>query len=73
MGMGPKTKAECDRQIARAEERLAWYKGIYEEMKARPDKGNGGYSRSAIASAKADVERCKGEVKSLKALRKTLK
>lgn len=74
MGMGPKTKAECDREIARAEEELAWRKTIYEKMKAHPlTPGNGGYTRGGIAAAKADVETAKGKVKSLKALRKTLK
>lgn len=75
MGMGPKTKAECDREIARAEENLALRKSQYEKMKAAPliPGKNGGYTRAGIAAAKADVERLKGEVKSLKALRKTLK
>jgi hypothetical protein len=43
-------------------------------MKAHPlTPGNGGYTRGGIAAAKADVETAKGKVKSLKALRKTLK
>ena len=75
MGMGPKTKAECDREIARAEENLAWRKSQYEKMKAAPliPGKNGGYTREGIAAAKAAVETAKGKVKSLKALRKTLK
>lgn len=69
MGMDPKTKADCDRAIARAEETLAWRKKIYEEMKSRP----GNYSKEAIGAEKAKVEYEKGQVKKLKALRKTLK
>lgn len=70
MGMSPKTKAECDRQIATAESRLASAQSSYEMMKARCPEN---YSKETVAARKSEVAKLKGEIKSLKALRKTLK
>lgn len=65
----PKTKAECDRKIADLEQAVAQSKQAYERMKARPEN----YSRGVVAAEKAAMEGYKGQIKSLKALRKTLK
>lgn len=70
MGMSPKTKAECDREIAAAERRLASEQSNYEMMKARCPEN---WSKESVAHQKSKVETVKGEIKSLKALRKTLK
>lgn len=67
MGSGPKTKADYDREIARAESTLAMWKQSYTFMKGHPEN----YTRQAIADEKMKVERAKGEVARLKALRRT--
>ena len=69
MGASPKTKADCDRDIARLEQTVASRKQSYEFMKARPLN----YTKETVAAEKGKIERLKGEIKSLKALRKTLK
>lgn len=67
--LDPKSKAECDRRIADLEKTVAYRKQSYENMKARPLN----YSRESVAAQKAEIEGLKGQIKSLKALRKTLK
>ena len=69
MGMEPKTKADCDRLIAREEGLLAQKKRVYEEMKG----AGSGYSKSTLAAQKASIETTKGEIAKLKAIRRTLK
>ena len=72
MGMsGPTSKAECDRQIAAAERRLAEQKRQLEECRMYIKKGN--LSRGTDSGHKIQIERIKGEIKDLKALRRTLK
>lgn len=64
-----RTKADCDREIAKLERELASWKSNLEQMKARPQN----YTKEAIAIYKSNIERVKGEIKSHKAQRKTLK
>lgn len=66
--LDPKTKADCDREIARLEGQIASQKASLARM-----KGNPGYGPAAIASAKASIENSKGELAKMKALRRTLK
>jgi hypothetical protein len=66
--LDPKTKADCDREIARLEGVIASNKASIARM-----KGNPGFGPGAIASAKASLENHKGELAKMKALRRTLK
>lgn len=66
--LDPKTKAECDREIARLEGQLASQKATLARM-----KGNPGYGPVAIASVKESIESTKGQIAKMKALRRTLK
>lgn len=69
MGMGnPKTKAECDEAILRAQKRVNEAKLYLAQMKAQY-----GSSSSAASQARITVESAKGKLAELKALRKTLK
>ena len=63
MGMDPKTKADCDKAIARAQSNLATVK--MRLAQCTTDAGK--------RSEKIQVENYKGEIARLKALRKTLK
>lgn len=68
MGMGPKTKAECDAAILNKQKRVTYATEYYEQMKA-----NYGSSSSAAKNAKVSLATEKAELAELKALRKTLK
>ena len=63
MGMDPKTKADCDKAIARAQSNLATVKMRLAQCTTDGAKRN----------EKVQVEHSKGEIARLKALRKTLK
>ena len=70
MGMGPKTKAECDRAIASKQGEIAHMKATIASMpNGKPSSSeacNKGMARHRLAGLQA-------ELASLKALRKTLK
>lgn len=68
MGMSPKTKAECDKAIIQKTKQLADCKNYIAQMKAQY-----GANSSAVNTGKISLERVKGELAKLKALRKTLK
>lgn len=68
MGMGPKTKAECDTAILNKQKAITSATEYYERMKA-----NFGSSSSAAKNAKVSLASKKAELAELKALRKTLK
>ena len=68
MGMKPKTKAECDQAILTQQKCVTYKKTYYESMKAQF-----GSSSPAAKNAKISLEREKGILAELKALRKTLK
>jgi methylaspartate ammonia-lyase len=63
MGMSPKTKADCDQQIANLQKQIAQRKAYIANV---PDAGN-------KAAGRRDLARLQGELAELKALRKTLK
>ena len=66
--MSPKTKAECDKAILQKTKQLADCKSYVVQMKAQY-----GANSSAVNNGKITLERVKGELAELKALRKTLK
>ena len=68
MGMIPKTKAECDREILRAQQQVTNAKEYIASMKAQYGPNSAG-----VKNGKITLERHKGELERLKALRKTLK
>ena len=70
MGM-PKTKADCDREIAYLKDRIEKHKEELARAKARP--GNGFDTRSVQGSCKDEIERCKKKIKALQEHKKTLK
>ena len=70
MGM-PKTKAECDKEIARLKDQIESKKEALARSKAR--HGNGFDTRSEQGSLKDEIENCKKRIKSLQEHKKTLK
>ena len=68
MGMNPKTTAECDREILRAQQQVTNAKEYIASMKAQYGPNSAG-----VKNGKITLERHKGELERLKALRKTLK
>lgn len=64
--MGPKTKAECDREIARLEHTLGMRKVDLERYKMQKQE-------ACVSSCKQSIEQTKARIAELKALRKTLK
>ena len=70
MGM-PKTKADCDKEIARLKDRIEQKKEVLAQAKAnhRP----GWDTRSVQMSCKDEIETCKKQIKSLQEHKKTLK
>lgn len=66
--MNPKTKADCDKTILRTQERITEAKTYLATMKAQF-----GSNSPAANNAKISLEKLKGELAELKALRKTLK
>ena len=68
MGMSPKTKAECDKAILQKTKQIADCKTHMAMMKAQYGANSAGVNHSKIT-----LERLKGELAELKALRKTLK
>lgn len=70
MGM-PKTKAECDKEIAYLKDRIEKHKEALARSKAR--HGNGFDTRSEQGSLKDEIENCKKRIKSLQEHKKTLK
>lgn len=70
MGMGPKTKADCDREIASVQSLIAHQKARIASMpNGKPGSSeacNKGLARYQLANSQAELAR-------LKALRKTLK
>lgn len=70
MGM-PKTKADCEREIAYLKDRIDKHKEALARSKAR--HGNGFDTRSEQGSLKDEIENCKKRIKSLQEHKKTLK
>ena len=61
MGLDPKTKANCDREIARLESEIQVYQGQLNQ-----------YRGMDTTSIKNNIARTKSRIRELKALRKTL-
>ena len=70
MGM-PKTKAECDREIAYLKDRIEKHKEELARAKAR--HGNGFNTTTLQGQCKDEIESCKRKIKSLQEHKKTLK
>lgn len=68
MLMGPRTKAECDQEIAFKQKQIADKTAYVAQM-----KGWYGSSSQAATDAKSQLATLKAELAQLKALRKTLK
>lgn len=68
MGMAPKTKAECDKSILRAQKRVNDAQLYLATMRAQY-----GTNSAAANNAKISLAQAKGDLAELKALRKTLK
>lgn len=70
MGM-PKTKAECDREIARLKKVIEDKTRVLAQAKA--NHGPGWNTTSVQMSCKDEIERCKKQIKALQERKKTLK
>ena len=70
MGM-PKTKADCDKEIARLKKTIEDKKKVLAQAKA--NHGPGWDTRSVQGSCKDEIDRCTKQIKSLQEHKKTLK
>lgn len=68
MGLGPKTKAECDIEIANQIRRIEYLKASLASK-----TGNDSATKASKGQLRYTIAQEKGELAKLKALRKTLK
>lgn len=66
MGGTPKTKADCDKEIARLEGSIARTKALLSEAKRGKNGYNPGSLEMSIANMKAEIAKLKAHRKSLK-------
>jgi hypothetical protein len=70
----PSTKADCDRQIAGKQNRIAFLQGQMASYKQSIAlNGKNPATVASIESCKGEIARCKAEIAELRALKKTLK